>query len=183
MTVQEILIWPNPELLHISEPVDTITDDIRTLVDDMFETMYAHDGVGLAAPQIGVKKRILVVDIHSPDAERPSGEDPIVMINPVFTRQEGALEWEEGCLSVPGETGKVTRAADIEMTFMDLNGETQTLTADGLTAVALQHEVDHLDGKLFVAYLSPMKRKIIKRKMLKLIKSREEHVHGPDCNH
>ena len=170
MALREILIWPNPELLKISQKVDVVDDSIRALVKDMFETMYDADGVGLAAPQVGVLKRVVVVDIHSDDGERPSGEEPIALINPVFSDKSGDLEWEEGCLSVPGEVGKVTRAAKCTVTYMDLDGKQQVIHAEGLKSVALQHECDHLDGKLFVDYLSPLKRSFIKKKMLKLMR-------------
>ena len=174
MALLDILIWPDPNLLEVSEPVETIDDDIRVLVEDMLETMYDADGVGLAAPQVGVKKRVVVVDINAKDDDTPSGEEPLVLINPVFTKKEGELEWEEGCLSVPGELGLVTRAAEVTMEYLDLNGDPQTLEADGLKAVALQHEIDHLDGKLFVDYLGRLKRNAIKRKMLRLKAQLEE---------
>lgn len=168
MTIRDILIWPNPELLKVSAPIRNIDDSTRTLVKDLFDTMYAADGVGLAAPQIGVHQRVMVVDIHAGGEERPSGEPPVAMINPVFSSLEGKLTWEEGCLSVPGETGKVTRSAKCVCTYQDLDGLTHTIEAEGLMAVALQHECDHLDGKLFVDYLSPLKRGLIRKKMLKL---------------
>lgn len=174
MPLRDILIWPDPELSKVSKPIDAIDDEIRELAADLLETMYAADGVGLAAPQVGVHKRIVVVDIYGTEEDRPSGEEPLVMINPAFTNQEGELTWEEGCLSVPGELGKVTRSAKITMTYQNLAGEELTLQAEGLKAVALQHECDHLDGKLFVDYLSRMKRGVIKRKMLKLKAEQEE---------
>ena len=181
---RDILIWPDPELLKVSAKVEAIDDSVRALVKDMFDTMYDYDGVGLAAPQIGVHKRVVVVDIRSYDRERPasqgggkveipSGETPLVLINPVITNKQGELEWEEGCLSVPGETGMVTRAARCTLTYTDLDGKVQTLEAEGLKAVALQHETDHLDGKLFVDYLSRLRRGVIKKKMQKLVEERE----------
>ena len=166
--VREILIWPDPELLKVSSPVTEIDGEIRTLVDDMLATMYDADGVGLAAPQVGVHKRVVVIDIHSADADTPSGEKALVLINPEFLHKEGSLEWEEGCLSVPGETGSVTRSAKVKVRYLDLEGKTVELEAEGLKAVALQHECDHLDGKLFVDYLTRLKRNVIKRKMQKL---------------
>lgn len=171
--IRDILIWPDDVLLQVSAPVETIDDEVRTLVDDMFETMYDADGVGLAAPQVGVLKRILVVDIHGQEDDRPSGEPPIVMINPEFLEKDGALAWEEGCLSIPGETGEVTRAAHVKLKYQDLDGAWHELEAEGLTAVALQHEYDHLDGKLFVNYLSKLKQKVIRRKMNKLRADRD----------
>jgi peptide deformylase len=173
---RSILIWPDPELLKVSQKVEAIDDSVRNLVKDMFDTMYDYDGVGLAAPQIGVHKRVVVVDIRSYDRDRPdgskveipSGEAPIVLINPEITGKQGELEWEEGCLSVPGETGMVTRAARCKVTYLDLDGKTQVIEADGLKSVALQHEIDHLEGKLFVDYLSRLRRGVIKKKMEKI---------------
>ena len=175
MTARPILIWPDPELLKMSKPVTAFDASLRTLARDMFDTMYEAEGVGLAAPQIGVHLRVVVVDIRSYDreqpsgpAEVPSGEEPLVLVNPVFTNRAGELEWEEGCLSVPGETGLVTRAARCTVTYQDVNGQSHSLEAEGLKSVALQHECDHLDGKLFVDYLTRLRRGVIKKKMLKL---------------
>ncbi len=173
MALREILIWPDPELLKVSEPVEAIDDEIRALAEDLLETMYEADGVGLAAPQVGVHKRMLVVDIYGTEEDRPSGEEPLIIINPEFVVREGELTWEEGCLSVPGEVGKVTRAAKVRMEYIDLDGNKQFVEAEGLKAVALQHEVDHLDGKLFVDYISRMKRNLIKKKMMKLRAERD----------
>jgi peptide deformylase len=182
MAIRDILIWPDPRLLKVSKPVvlnadGSVPDEVKTLVKDMFDTMYDADGVGLAAPQVGVHLRVVVVDIRAYDknraegekAEVPSGETPIVLINPTFSDKSGKLEWDEGCLSVPGESGLVTRSAKCRVDYLDLDGKPQVIEAEGLKAVALQHECDHLDGKLFVDYLSTLKRGVIKRKMLKLI--------------
>jgi peptide deformylase len=179
MAVRDILIWPDPELLKVSAPVTVIDDGVRALVKDLFDTMYDADGVGLAAPQLGVHRRVVVVDIRAYEREQngepvvvaPS-EAPLVLINPTFSKLVGELEWEEGCLSVPGETGLVTRAARCQVRFLDLDGKEQVVDAEGLKAVALQHECDHLDGKLFVDYLSRLKRNVIKKKMLKLLEER-----------
>ena len=190
MAIRDILIWPDPRLLKPSKPVvlqadGSVPDEVKTLVKDMFDTMYDADGVGLAAPQVGVHQRVVVVDIRAYDAadadadstgqrtETPSGEAPVVLINPVFSAKSGTLEWDEGCLSVPGETGLVTRSATCRVDYIDLDGKPQVIEASGLKSVALQHECDHLDGKLFVDYLSTLKRGVIKRKMLKLIAERE----------
>ena len=180
MSVREILIWPNPELLKVSAPVTAIDGALRALVQDLFDTMYDADGVGLAAPQIGAHQRVVVVDIRAYEREQdgekvtiPASEAPLVLINPTFTMLSGELEWEEGCLSVPGETGLVTRAARCKVKFLDLQGKEQVLEAEGLKSVALQHECDHLEGKLFVDYLSRLKRNVIKKKMLKLLEERE----------
>jgi len=170
--LREILIWPHPVLATVAEEIDVIDDDIKALAKDMLETMYDADGVGLAAPQVGVSKQLVVVDIHGSEDDRPSGEEPLILINPKFSQQEGSLEWEEGCLSVPGETGNVTRAAKVTMTYLDLDGVEHSIEAEGLKAVALQHECDHLNGKVFVEYLSRLKQKVIKRRMLKLKEER-----------
>ena len=194
MVLHDILIWPDPRLMKLSKPVElnadgSVPDDIKTLVKDMFETMYEADGVGLAAPQVGVLKRVVVVDIRAYDKDKDggdkshkgdkdakagsdptrSGEAPIALINPVFSDKSGKLEWDEGCLSVPGESGLVTRAARCRVDYIDIDGKSASIEAEGLKSVALQHECDHLDGKLFVDYLSTLKRNVIKRKMLKLI--------------
>jgi peptide deformylase len=171
--------------LKPSAKVAEIDDEIRQLVQDMFDTMYDADGVGLAAPQIGVHKRVVVVDIRAYEREQdgkaveiPSGEKPLVLINPEFSAKSGELEWEEGCLSVPGETGMVTRAAKCTVKYLDLEGREQIIEAEGLKSVALQHECDHLDGKLFVDYLSRLKRNVIKKKMMKLIADRDAEEAG-----
>jgi len=176
MAIREILIWPDPLLTKPSARVAVVDDDIRALVADMLETMYDADGVGLAAPQVGVHLQVVVIDIYGQAEDRPSGEEALVLINPVFERAEGELEWEEGCLSVPGETGLVTRAADVVVRYLDVDGKEQVIAAQGLKAVALQHECDHLNGKLFVDYLSRLKRSVIKRKMLKLKQELEEEA-------
>jgi peptide deformylase len=168
MAILDILIWPDPQLLEISEPIAHIDDALKQLAEDMLETMYDADGVGLAAPQVGIQKRMVIIDIHAGADERPSGEPPLTLINPEFIEKEGELTWEEGCLSVPGELGEVTRAAKVKMKYTDLEGQEHVIEAEGLKAVALQHECDHLDGKLFVDYLSRLKRNVIRRRMNKL---------------
>ena len=173
MAILDILIWPDPKLLEVSKPIESIDESLKTLASDMLETMYDADGVGLAAPQVGVQKRMVIVDIHAGADDRPSGEPPITLINPEFIEKEGALTWEEGCLSVPGELGEVTRAARVKMKYTDLDGVEHIMEAEGLKAVALQHEVDHLDGKLFVDYISRLKRNVIKRRMNKLRAERD----------
>jgi peptide deformylase len=185
MTIREILIWPDPRLLKTSKPVElqngAVPDDIKALIKDLYDTMYDADGIGLAAPQIGVHWRVVVVDIRAYERDQqggkvevPSGEAPVALINPVFSDKSGKLEWEEGCLSVPGETGLITRSAKCRVDYLDIDGKPQVIEAEGLKSVALQHECDHLDGKLFVDYLSPLKKGVIKRKMLKLIERERE---------
>ncbi len=168
--VREIVIWPDPVLKKKASPVAEVDDSIRTLVNDMFETMYAADGVGLAAPQIGVLKNVIVLDTtpRQPDSK------PVAMINPQIIEKEGTTRYSEGCLSVPGEADEVERAARVKVRFLDVSGQTQTLEADGLLAVAIQHETDHLVGRMFVDYLSPLKRELIKKRMKRLKAERAE---------
>jgi peptide deformylase len=173
MALREIMIWPDKRLAQVSEPVALLDESTKALVGDMLETMYAANGVGLAAPQIGVLKRVVVIDIQGRDGH-PSGEPPLVIINPVLTHKEGQLAWEEGCLSVPGELGMVTRSAKCTVGFLGLDGQPKQVTGEGLASVALQHECDHLDGKLFVDHLSPLKRSVIRRRMLRLKTEREQ---------
>ena len=182
MAVRKIRIWPDPALSEVAKPVETVDDEIRTLVDDMFETMYEANGVGLAATQIAVPHRVLVIDL---DPSKDAAEHPEVQaeldaflfkgaqefINPEIVAREGSIVWDEGCLSVPGYTDKVKRAEKIEIEALDRNGEKFRLEAAGLYAVALQHEIDHLDGKVFVQYLSRLKRDSVKRKMNKMKKA------------
>jgi peptide deformylase len=168
--VREIVIWPDPVLKKKCPPVSQVDDSIRTLVNDMFETMYAADGVGLAAPQIGVLKQIIVLDT----TPRQPESKPVAMINPQIVAKEGSARYSEGCLSIPGEADEVERAAKVTVKFLDVSGQQQTLDADGLLAVAIQHETDHLHGTMFVDYLSPLKRELIKKRMKRLKAERAE---------
>ncbi|MBI5497932.1 MAG: peptide deformylase [Deltaproteobacteria bacterium] len=174
MATREILIWPDKRLAQKCVAVADVNDDIRALARDMLESMYQANGVGLAAPQVGVLKRMVVIDLQGRDGA-PSGEPPLVLINPVFNDMQGELTWEEGCLSVPNEVGQVTRYARCVVDYTDLDGKPQRVTGEGLASVALQHECDHLEGKLFVDYLSPIKRNVIRRRMLKLKAERERN--------
>ena len=152
MALLPILEYPDPRLKKVAARVTAVTADVRKLVRDMAETMYAAPGVGLAATQVNVHKRVIVIDISEhKDALR-------VFINPELLAAEGEAECEEGCLSVPGYYDKVTRAARIRVRAQDEHGETFELDAEGLLAVCIQHEMDHLQGKVFVEYLSPLKR-------------------------
>lgn len=168
--VREILVWPDPRLKEKALPVETVNDEIRRLIDDMFETMYQADGVGLAATQIGVKQRVVTVDTSSADQDVP----PFAMINPEILESEGTVKWKEGCLSVPGEAEDVTRSARVKVRFLDRNGAPVELEATGLTAVCIQHEVDHLDGIVFVDHISSLKREMIRKRMKRLKKDRTE---------
>lgn len=172
--IRDILIWPDPRLKEKAVPVDGIDADLQRLIDDMFETMYAAEGVGLAAPQLGVMRRVVVIDTSAADEE----VEPFAMINPVIVSREGEYRYKEGCLSVPGEAEEVTRASVVRVRFLDRNGQPKELEATGLTGVAVQHECDHLDGVLFVDYLSSLKRELIKKRMKRLKKQREEDARG-----
>jgi peptide deformylase len=152
MALLPILEYPDPRLKKVAAPVAAVSVDIRRLVRDMADTMYAAPGVGLAATQVNVHKRVLVIDISD------HKDDLRVFINPELLSAEGEAECEEGCLSVPGFYDKVTRAARIRVRAQDEHGETFELAAEGLLAVCIQHEMDHLEGKVFVEYLSPLKR-------------------------
>ncbi len=161
MALLRILHYPDPRLHTVARPIDEITDDIRQLAADMAETMYAAPGIGLAATQVDRHIRMLVVDI-SEEKNRL-----LTMINPRILMKEGETVHEEGCLSVPGIYDKVTRAEHIRVRAMNLAGETFELEAGGLLAVCIQHEIDHLDGKVFVEYLSRLKQTRIKHKLTK----------------
>lgn len=166
MAQLQILEFPDPRLRTRAQPVTEVDAALRTLIDDMFETMYAAPGIGLAATQVNVAKRLLVLDL----SERH--DQPLVLINPELLVREGVEETEEGCLSVPGYFEKVTRAERIRVRALDRNGKPIEFDADGLLAVCIQHEIDHLDGKLFVDYLSELKRTRIRKKLEKERKER-----------
>ncbi|HEX5359605.1 MAG TPA: peptide deformylase [Fluviicoccus sp.] len=162
-----ILHFPDPRLRTRAKPVSEVDDNIRALAEDMLETMYDAPGIGLAATQVNRHVRLLVLDISEDKSA------PMVFINPVITPlTPDCVPYEEGCLSVPGSYDEVQRPARIRVEALDRNGQPFTLETDGLLAVCLQHEVDHLDGKLFVDYLSPLKRQRIKTKLEKLQKQR-----------
>ena len=144
-----------------AKPVETVDDELRTLIDDMFETMYEAPGIGLAATQVDVHKRLLVTDVS------PDKSDPHVLINPEIIEKDGVTVTDEGCLSVPGYYEEVERAEHIRVRFLDRDGETREMEAEGLLAVCIQHEMDHLEGKLFVDYLSETKRQRIRKKLEK----------------
>lgn len=172
MALLPILEFPDPRLRTRAQPVEHVDAALRKLIDDMFETMYAAPGIGLAATQVNVPKRLLVIDV----SERRN--EPLVLINPEIASREGVEETEEGCLSVPGVYDKVTRAERIRMRALDRDGKQVEIDADGLLAVCIQHEVDHLDGKLFVDYLSELKRTRIRKKLEKERKDRQESALG-----
>lgn len=161
--IRTILTYPNPELKKKSAPVAIINDSVRALAQDMVETMYDAPGVGLAAPQIGVLQRVIVIDISASD--EPPGL--IVAINPVIIHAEGEAYEEEGCLSVPKYAANVRRHASVVVKALNLEGVECTWRSEGLLAIAFQHEIDHLDGILFVDHLSPLKRELFQRKARK----------------
>jgi peptide deformylase len=169
--IRTILTFPDPELKKKSLPVAVINDKTRELVRDMAETMYDAPGVGLAAPQIGVHQRIIVIDVAGKDEE----PNLIVAINPVIVHADGESYEEEGCLSVPKYAANVRRHARVVIKALNLDGEEVTCKADGLLAIAFQHEIDHLDGILFVDHISPLKREIFKRKYRRTIEEMQEH--------
>lgn len=165
MAILDILHFPDPRLRKPAVPVDSIDDGIKALIDDMFETMYAAPGIGLAANQVNVQKRIIVIDVSE------DKNQPLVLINPTLLAQEGEEEMEEGCLSVPGYYETVRRAERIRVSALDRNGEPFEIETGDLLAVCIQHEIDHLDGKLFVDYLSSLKRDRIRKKLAKQARS------------
>lgn len=156
-----ILHYPDPRLRKLALPVETVDDGVRALVADMLETMYAAPGIGLAATQVNVQKRVIVMDVSE------DKNQPLVFINPTLLERDGESEMEEGCLSVPGYYETVCRAGRVRVSALDQDGEPFELDASGLLAVCVQHEMDHLDGKLFVDYLSALKRDRIRRKLEK----------------
>ncbi len=167
MTFRDIILIPDKRLKTVVEPLANIDKDTRILVDDMFETMYEAEGYGLAGPQIGVMGRIIVVDCAKEDkGEKP---DPIAMINPdiVFSSEEISV-YEEGCLSIPEYFEEVERPANIRVKYLNVDGKTIEREADGLLATCIQHEIDHLNGKLFIDYISRLKRDRIIKKFQKL---------------
>ena len=162
MAILSILQYPDPRLKKVAAPVERVDDQIRTLVSNMAETMYAAPGVGLAATQVDVHKQIIVIDIS------PTRNQLNVFVNPQIVESKGISDLEEGCLSVPGVYDKVARADWIRVRALDINGETFELEADGMQSVCIQHEMDHLKGKVFVEYLSRLKRNRILSRMRKL---------------
>jgi peptide deformylase len=163
--IREIVIWPDPILKKVAKPVDRVDDTIRRLLDDMAETMYAADGVGLAAPQIGESRRLIVIDT----SPRQEGQKLVHLVNPEIVRSEGVTSYTEGCLSIPGEAEEVTdRAERVWVRALDRSGKPFEIEGIDLLSIALQHEHDHLEGILFVDHLSSLKRELIRRRMKKL---------------
>jgi peptide deformylase len=161
MAVLEVLSFPDERLRTVAKPVAEVNDEIKQLIEDMFETMREENGIGLAATQVDHHVRVVVMDVSEEQ------NTPRVFINPEITEKDGVTISEEGCLSVPGNYAKVERAESIKVKALDKDGQPFELDADGLLAICIQHELDHLQGKLFVDYLSPLKRQRIKKKLEK----------------
>lgn len=170
MAVLQVLHFPDERLRTVAKPVDNITAEIQQLVTDMLDTMYDENGIGLAATQVDVHKRVVVIDISE------DRNEPKVFINPEITSRSGETSYEEGCLSVPQNYAKVERAAEVTVKAQDRDGNWFELHADGLLAICLQHELDHLLGKLFIDYLSPLKRDRIRKKLEKEAKMAQRHA-------
>ena len=168
MALRDILIVPDPVLKQVSKPVDVVDDELRALMDDMLETMYAAPGIGLAAIQIGVAKRVIVMDLAKPDEEKA----PRYFVNPeILWASEETQPYEEGCLSVPEIYDEVERPAHVKLRYLDYDGKTVEEDAEGLFAVCIQHEMDHLDGVLFIDHLSRLKREQAVKKVKKQAKA------------
>ena len=164
MSQRKIVIEPDPILREKSNTLETVDDELRKLLDDMLETMYAAPGIGLAAVQVGVLKRLIVIDI-SKDKEK---KNPLFLINPeIISKSKHTSIQEEGCLSLPGHFAEIERPAECRIKFVDYNGKEKELKASGLLATCIQHEVDHLDGILFIDYLSKLKKDMIVKKLIK----------------
>ncbi|HAS6267548.1 TPA: peptide deformylase [Vibrio vulnificus] len=168
MSVLQVLTFPDDRLRTVAKPVEKVTPEIQKIVDDMIETMYDEEGIGLAATQVDIHQRIVVIDISE------SRNEPMVLINPEILERRGEDGIEEGCLSVPGARALVPRAAEVTVKALDRDGHEFTLEADDLLAICIQHELDHLQGKLFVDYLSPLKRKRIQDKLAKIKRFNEK---------
>ena len=164
MSALNVLIYPDERLRTVCQPVAEINDEIRKIVDDMFETMYKEEGIGLAAPQVNIQQRIITIDLDSEKSNQ------IGLMNPEILERSGETGIEEGCLSIPGFRGLVPRKEKVTVKALKRDGNEFTLEADGLLAICIQHEIDHLNGVLFVDYLSPLKRNRIKEKLIKLQK-------------
>ncbi|WP_241627517.1 peptide deformylase [Rosenbergiella epipactidis] len=162
MSVLQVLHYPDERLRKVAKPVSQVTSDIKQIVDDMFETMYAEEGIGLAATQVDIHQRIIVIDVSEERNER------LVLINPEILSKCGETGIEEGCLSIPEQRALVPRAEKVSVRALNREGEQFELDADGLLAICIQHEIDHLEGKLFIDYLSPLKRQRIRQKLEKL---------------
>ena len=164
MSKKKIIIEPDNILREKSEPIEKVDDELKILMDDMLETMYAAPGIGLAAVQVGILKRLIVIDISKND----EGKDPLFLVNPeIIFRSKKTSTYEEGCLSLPGHYAEIERPAECHINYIDYDGKQKNLKADGLLATCIQHEIDHLDGVLFIDYLSKLKKDMILKKLIK----------------
>ena len=164
MSKRNIVIEPDPILRKKSDYLEKVDDELRILMDDMLETMYAAPGIGLAAVQIGILKRLIVIDITKNDEKK----DPLFLINPkIISKSSNTSTYEEGCLSLPGHFAEIERPAECQVSYMDYNGKKKEMTAKGLLSTCIQHEVDHLNGVLFIDYLSKLKKDMIIKKLVK----------------
>ena len=163
MAIRKILKFPDQDLRIKAKPVETFDEELKALTDDMFETMHSVNGIGLAATQIGVAKQVAVIDIS------PEKNEPLVIVNPAIQILDPSKteDYEEGCLSVPGFFEKISRPSDIKLTYQDLNGKKQEIKPEGLLTKVVQHELDHLNGRLFVDHISELKRRRIRNKIVK----------------
>ncbi|MDH6230933.1 peptide deformylase [Mesorhizobium soli] len=169
MTIKPLIILPDPVLRQLSKPVERVDNDLRKLADDMLETMYDAPGIGLAAIQVGIPLRLLVIDLAK-EGEEPA---PMVVVNPeIVNSSDERSTYEEGCLSIPDYYAEVERPATVRAKFLDRDGKQQEITAEGLLATCLQHEIDHLNGVLFIDHISRLKRDMVMRKFKKLAKDR-----------
>jgi peptide deformylase len=165
-----IILHPDPRLKKTCPPVTDLSDDLRVLADDLLETMYHAPGIGLASPQVGVLQRLIVLDCVKAEGEAPR---PLIMFNPeIVASSDETSVYEEGCLSLPEQFADVTRPAEVQVRWIDRDGNAQTEEMTGLWATCVQHEIDHLDGKLFIDYLRPLKRQMLTRKMVKYKRER-----------
>jgi peptide deformylase len=170
--VREILLWPHPLLSQKAAPVEAVDASVRVLIQDLFETMYAAPGVGLAAPQLGRLLQVVVLDTRPRQPE----STPLAMVNPRIVERFGSTLYREGCLSIPGEAEEVERAAQVTVEYLDESGEPQRLACDGLLAIAVQHETDHLLGKVYLDYLSPLTRVLVRQRMRRRKRVRAQAV-------
>jgi peptide deformylase len=172
MALMRILHYPEPLLKQVSQPVSVFDEALRKLAADMADTMYAAPGVGLAAPQVGVLQRLMVIDCAPKDA----APQLISAVNPQIIAREGEIFEEEGCLSVPAYYARVPRSAHLQVRYQDLQGQTVDMVAEGLLAIAFQHEIDHLDGILFIDHLSPLKKGIFRKKYQRILEQQQEQM-------
>ena len=169
MSELQVLVFPDDRLRTVAKPVEAVTPEIQDVIDKMIQTMYEEEGIGLAATQVNFHQRIVVIDVSE------TRDQPLVLINPQITEKHGEDGIEEGCLSVPGARAFVPRAAEVTVKALNRDGEEFSLEANDILAICIQHELDHLEGKLFVDYLSPLKRKRIKDKLEKMKKYNDRH--------